>query len=127
MFRVFLVEDSVPVRERVIALLSSVEGVDTVGSAATANDAQQAILAAQPDAVLLDIRLAQGTGFDVLRALRARAPQIEVYMLSNFATPAYRQMAATLGARGFFDKTTELESMRRTMAERAAQSTQSMQ
>jgi DNA-binding NarL/FixJ family response regulator len=127
MFRVFLVEDSVPVRERVIALLSSVEGVDTVGSAATANDAQQAILAAQPDAVLLDIRLAQGTGFDVLRALRAQAPQIEVYMLSNFATPAYRQMAATLGARGFFDKTTELESMRRTMAERAAQSTQSMQ
>jgi len=126
MFRVFLVEDSIPVRERVIALLSSVQGVDTVGSAATANDAQRAILTAQPDAVLLDIRLAQGTGFDVLRALRAQAPQIDVYMLSNFATPAYRQMAATLGARGFFDKTTELEAMRRTMAERAAQSTQSM-
>ena len=127
MFRIFLVEDSIPVRERVAALLSSIEGVDTVGSAATAKDAQRAILAAQPDAVLLDIKLAQGTGFDVLRALRAEAPQIEVYMLSNFATPAYRQMAAGLGARGFFDKTTELESMRRTMAERAAQSTQSVQ
>jgi len=127
MFRIFLVEDSIPVRERVAALLSSVEGVDTVGSAATADDAQRAILAVRPDAVLLDIKLARGTGFDVLRALRAQAPQIEVYMLSNFATPAYRQMAATLGARGFFDKTTELESMRRTMAERAGQSTQSMQ
>jgi DNA-binding NarL/FixJ family response regulator len=126
MFRIFLVEDSIPVRERVAALLSSVEGVDTVGMAATAHDAEHAILAAQPDAVLLDIKLAQGTGFDVLRALRTQAPQIEIYMLSNYATPAYRRMAATLGARGFFDKTTELESMRRTMAERAAQSTQSM-
>ena len=123
MFRIFLVEDSIPVRERVADLLSSVEGVDTVGSAATANDAERAILAARPDAVLLDIRLAQGTGFDVLRALRAQAPQIEIYMLSNFATPAYRQMAATLGARGFFDKTNEIERLRQTMAARAAQST----
>ena len=127
MFRIFLVEDSIPVRERVAALLSSVEGVDTVGSAATAHDAEQAILAVRPDAVLLDIKLAQGTGFDVLRALRAQAPQIEIYMLSNFATPAYRHMAATLGAHGFFDKTTELEAMRRTMAERAAQPAQPIQ
>jgi DNA-binding NarL/FixJ family response regulator len=127
MYRVFLVEDSQLVRERTTAFLQSIEGVDPVGSAATARDAEQAILAAQPDAVLLDIKLAQGSGFDVLRSLRANAPQIEVYMFSNFAAPAYRQLAASLGARGFFDKTTEITSLRRTMAERAAQSTQSIQ
>ena len=109
------------------AFLHTIEGVDPVGSATGARDAEQAILAAQPDAVLLDIRLAQGSGFDVLRSLRASAPQIEVYMFSNFAAPAYRQLAAGLGARGFFDKTTEMGSLRRTIAERAAQSTQSMQ
>jgi DNA-binding NarL/FixJ family response regulator len=108
-------------------MLSSVQGVDTIGTAATADEAERGILAARPDAVLLDIKLAQGTGFDVLRALRAQAPQIEIYMLSNFATPAYRQMAASLGARGFFDKTTELDTMRRTLAERAAQSNESIQ
>ena len=127
MFRVFLVEDSQPVRERLTEFLKTIEGVDPVGSAATARDAEQAILAERPDAVLLDIKLAQGSGFDVLRSLRASAPQIEVYMFSNFAAPAYRQLAANLGARGFFDKTTEMSSLRRTMAERAAQSTQSMQ
>ena len=124
MYRVFLVEDSAPVRQRLAALLDTIEGVDTVGSAATARDAESAILAQRPDAVLLDIRLAQGSGFDVLRSLRQQAPQIEVYMLSNFAAPAYRQLAASLGARGFFDKTTELDSMRRTLAERAARSMQ---
>jgi DNA-binding NarL/FixJ family response regulator len=120
-YRIFLVEDSVPVRERVTALLASIQGVANVGSAATAHDAEVAILAAHPDAVLLDVKLAQGSGFDVLRSLQQRAPQIEVYMLSNFAAPAYRRLAADLGARGFFDKTTEMDAMRRTIAGRAAQ------
>jgi DNA-binding NarL/FixJ family response regulator len=127
MFRVFLVEDSPLVRERMTAFLKTIEGVDPVGSAATARDAEQAILAERPDAVLLDIKLAQGSGFDVLRSLRANAPEIEIYMFSNFAAPAYRHLAACLGARGFFDKTNEIGSLRRMMAERAAQSTQCMQ
>jgi DNA-binding NarL/FixJ family response regulator len=122
MFRVFLVEDSALVRERITELLKGIEGVDPVGSAAGARDAEQAILAARPDAVLLDIKLEQGSGLDVLRALRANAPQIEVYMFSNFAAPAYRQLAASLGARAFFDKTTEIHALRRTIAQRAAQS-----
>ena len=123
MYRVFLVEDSAPVRQRVVEMLGSIDGVNAVGSASTAQEAERAILAAQPDAVLLDIKLAEGNGFDVLRSLRAQAPQIDVFMLSNFATRPYRDRAASLGARGFFDKTTELESMRRTIAERATQST----
>jgi len=120
-YRVYLVEDSAPIRERVTALLASIDGVDNVGSAATADDAERAILQMHPHAVLLDIKLAHGSGFDLLRSLRARAPDIEIYMLSNFAAPAYRQLAADLGARGFFDKTNEMDSMRRTIAERAAQ------
>ena len=123
MYRVFLVEDSLPVRERMAALLASIKGIDTIGIAGTAHDAEQAILAAQPDAVLLDIKLAQGSGFDVLRSLRKLAPHIEVYMLSNFAARPYRERAAVLGARGFFDKTTEIERLRATMAARATQFT----
>jgi DNA-binding NarL/FixJ family response regulator len=123
MYRVFLVEDSAVVRQRVLELLGSIDGVNTVGSATTANDAERAILQAQPDAVLLDIKLAQGSGFDVLRSLRKQAPHIEIYMLSNFAAQPYRERAASLGARGFFDKTNEIERLRQTMAARAAQST----
>ncbi len=123
MYRIFLVEDSAPVRQRVLEILSAIDGVSAIGSASTADDAERAILEARPDAVLLDIKLAQGSGFDVLRSLRKQAPQIEVYMLSNFAATPYRERAASLGARGFFDKTTEIERLRRTLSERAAQST----
>lgn len=117
---VFLVEDSSQVVERLEEMLGAIQGVRTVGSAARADDAIRDVLALRPDAVLCDIGLAQGTGFDVLRALHELAPGIEVFMLSNFATEPYRRLAARLGARGFFDKSTELGRMRDTVAARAA-------
>ena len=117
---VFLVEDSAQVVQRLEEMLAAIDGVRTVGSAASADEAIREVLTLHPDAVLCDISLAQGTGFDVLRALHAQAPEVDVYMLSNFATEPYRRLAARLGARGFFDKTTELERMRDAVAARAA-------
>ena len=117
---VFLVEDSAQVVQRLEEMLAAIDGVRTVGSAASADEAIREVLTLHPDAVLCDVSLAQGTGFDVLRALNAQAPEVEVYMLSNFATEPYRRIAARLGARDFFDKSTELERMRDTVAARAA-------
>jgi DNA-binding NarL/FixJ family response regulator len=117
---VFLVEDSAQVVQRLEEMLAAIDGVRTVGSAASADQAIREVLTLHPDAVLCDISLAQGTGFDVLRALHAQAPDVDVYMLSNFATEPYRRLAERLGARGFFDKTTELERMRDAVAARAA-------
>ena len=117
---VFLVEDSAQVVQRLEEMLGAIEGVRTVGSAGRADDAIRSVLTLHPDAVLCDVSLAQGTGFDVLRALHARAPDVDVYMLSNFATEPYRRIAARLGARDFFDKSTELGRMRDTVAARAA-------
>jgi DNA-binding NarL/FixJ family response regulator len=119
--QVFLVEDSIPVRERLVAMLQALPDTDVAGHANAADEAISGILAAQPDVVLLDISLASGSGFDVLRALQAQAPQIDVYMLSSFAAFPYRQLAETLGARGFFDKTQDMERLRELVAARATQ------
>jgi DNA-binding NarL/FixJ family response regulator len=119
--QVFVVEDSIPVRERLVAMLEALPDIEVVGHAADADSAIQSILAAQPDLVLLDISLAAGSGFDVLRALQRHAPATDVYMLSSFAAYPYRQLAETLGARGFFDKTSEMERVRDLVAARAAQ------
>ena len=117
--RVFLVEDSVPVRERLQAMLAALDGARVVGHAEAADGALESILAAAADVVVLDVKLAQGNGFDVLHALREAAPAVEVYVLSNFASQAYRRAAERLGARGFFDKTTEFERLRESLARRA--------
>ena len=113
--KVFLVEDSAPIVERLKALLATVPGASVVGQAATADAAIAAIPAERPDIVLLDLSLAQGGGFDVLRALRPRMPGVGFYMLSNHSAYPYRQLAEQLGAKGFFDKTKDLERVRELM------------
>jgi DNA-binding NarL/FixJ family response regulator len=119
MQKVFIVEDSPLVLERLIALLGALPDTQVVGHAAGAQEAVRAIMAAQPDLVVIDLRLAQGTGFDVLIELHERAPGIELYMLTNSSSVSYRRQAARLGARGFFDKS-NFERMRDFVAQRAA-------
>lgn len=110
--QIYIVEDSTLVRRRLEEMFAGVPGARIAGAAGSASQATREILERRPDLVLLDIGLAEGGGFDVLRALRAQAPEIDVYMLSNFAADPYRQLAERLGARGFFDKTREFERVR---------------
>lgn len=117
--RVFFVEDSAAVRERLEAL-GRVAGGVTGGHATTAADAIRGILACMPDLVLLDLQLGEGSGFDVLRAVQRVAPQIPIYVVTNHDTPPNRELARRLGARGFFDKTNEFEQVRAAIAARAA-------
>lgn len=115
LLKVYLVEDSAVLRERLEAMLATIPGARIIGFASGADDAIRGIAMHEPHVVVLDLKLAQGSGFDVLRALRGAAPQANVYVLSNFATGPYRRIAAELGARGFFDKTHEFELLRQAL------------
>jgi DNA-binding NarL/FixJ family response regulator len=119
--RLYLVEDSPRIIEHLIAMFDSIDGVLTVGCARTADDAVRGIRSARPQVIVLDIQLARGSGFTVLRSIRDIAPEAEVFVLSNFAAEPYRRLATRLGARGFFDKSTEFEDMRRLISARASQ------
>ena len=115
---VFLVEDSPLIRERLEQLLETISGTRTVGHAESAQDAIREIIAVHPDVVVLDFQLAGGNGFDVLRAIHDAVPETDVYMLSSVPTEPYRRLAERLGAREFFDKSTEFERVRDALAAR---------
>jgi DNA-binding NarL/FixJ family response regulator len=118
--QVFIVEDSPPVRARLADMLQALPGIEIVGQAGQAQAAIRDILAVRPDVVLLDLNLGQESGFEVLRAVCPQEPGIDFYMLSNFAADPYRQLAARLGARDFFDKSKQMEGLRDMLAQRAA-------
>jgi len=119
--QILIIEDSQIVRARLVDLLGSIPGTSVAGEAASAHAEIREILEQRPEVVVLDLNLAEGSGFDVLRAVCRLAPEIEFYMLSNFAADPYRQLAKRLGARGFFDKSREFERVRELIAERAVQ------
>ena len=76
--KVYLVEDSPAILERLEALLGTIEGARTVGRASGASEAIEGILAQHPDLVVLDLKLAEGSGFDVLRAVRGEIGRAHV-------------------------------------------------
>ena len=115
-FRVYLVEDSPILRKRVETMLATIPGMTFVGYSGEATAAAKEIEALRPDAVILDIHLSQGTGFDVLRRLKRNKVATAVFVLTNYATDAYRATAEGLGARALFDKSTEFERLREALA-----------
>jgi DNA-binding NarL/FixJ family response regulator len=114
---VFLVEDSALIRNRLLSMLADMPGVEVVGHADNAADAIDGILAAPPRAVVLDIQLKNGSGIDVLRAVKPRLPAVVMIVLTNYATPEYRKPCLALGAEHFLDKTNEFQSIRTILAE----------
>jgi DNA-binding NarL/FixJ family response regulator len=116
MKRIYIVEDSKMLRERLETLLNALPDTLLVGHAESAAAAVAGILATRPDIVLLDLCLENSSGFDVLRRVREIEPGIDFYMLTNFASEPYRRHAERLGARGFFDKSHEFDRVRDVVA-----------
>ena len=108
--RVFLADDSGPIRARVAALLGA-HAVAVVGEAATPQACIAGILASQPQVVILDIQLDGGTGLEVLRAVREAAPQIAFVVFSNNTGLAYRKKYLVEGAAAFLDKSCDFERL----------------
>ena len=107
-------------RDRLRALVASIKGAVVVGEAVEANEAIVAIPPASPDAVILDLHLQQSSGFEVLRALAKASPAVAFFVLTNHPISGFRAVAMRLGARAFFDKSTEIEGLRDALAAHSA-------
>ena len=109
--KVFLVDDSAIVLEKLAAMISGIDGVEIAGQALNARDAIQSIVKLKPDVVILDIRMNGGSGMDVLKRIKKEIPPPIVIMLTNYPYPQYREKCQALGADYFFDKVTEIEKI----------------
>ncbi len=98
--RVLIVDDSAPFRSVVRDLLTR-RGYLVVGEAATAEKAVQAAERLAPDAVLLDVHLPDGSGFEVSAALTEADPDLAVLLTSTDHPPACELRVDVAGARGF--------------------------
>ena len=109
--KIFLVDDSMVIRQRLKRLLADVEEVQVIGEAGQVQQATDAILEQKPDVVLLDIHLFNGSGIDVLQRLKKEKPAPAVIILTNYPYPQYRQKCIEAGADFFFVKSTEFDQV----------------
>jgi len=98
---ILLVEDETSITEPLAEALGR-EGFDTK-VAATAAEALEVAARIQPDLVLLDVMLPDGSGFDVCRELRQRS-QVPIIMLTARGEEADRVVGLELGADDYIVK-----------------------
>jgi DNA-binding NarL/FixJ family response regulator len=108
----FIAEDSAAISERLSKLLEQGGSIDVIGQADTPLGAIDGILASKPDAVVLDIHLRGGSGLEVIRKVRAQAPQVVFVVLTNYPDPHYRRLFAEAGASSLLDKSTEFDRVK---------------
>lgn len=119
--RVFLVEDSPIIRERLIESLSAPDRIEIVGSADNEGAAVAALADSQWDVLVLDLQLKRGNGLGVLKAVgpEDRARGAKVIVFTNYAFPQYRAKSEQLGADYFFEKAREYYRIREVLEELA--------
>ena len=108
--KVFLADDSSVVRERLVALLTEIPGIEIVGQAEDAFAALEAIPVLKPDVVVLDIYMPGSvTGMYVLERMKSERNAPLIIMLTNYSYEQYKKRCLAAGAAYFFDKSNEFE------------------
>tara|TARA_R110002111_G_scaffold156485_1_gene223178 strand:- start:136 stop:822 length:687 start_codon:yes stop_codon:yes gene_type:complete len=105
--RVLIVDDSVLVREGLQAVLAEhgkAAGIEVCGEAANVAEAIVQAAHVQPDIVLLDIKLPDGSGFTACREILSQNPKVRVLILTSFTNDSFIYEAVTSGAQGYLMK-----------------------
>lgn len=101
--RVVIIDDSTLCRTVIRELLEH-RGYDIAGEAGSVATAIDLVERLSPDAVLLDIHLPDGNGFEVAAYLRAHHPNVAVLLTSIDFQSSFYALADVSGARGFVPK-----------------------
>ena len=109
MVKVLIADDSTPIRERIIKLLSTLSDVEIAGEAI--DGIETAVLARKlkPDIVILDLQMPKLSGLEILPRLKEMDPPPVIVVLTNYSTSPMKAMCTRKGADYFFDKSTEFE------------------
>lgn len=101
--RILLIEDHPIVRAACRNLLRLRTGTD-VAEAATATDGLRMAFELLPDIIVLDLRLPDGNGLDLLGPLMTQAPDSKIIVFSMYEDPAFAARVLEVGAKGYMTK-----------------------
>jgi DNA-binding NarL/FixJ family response regulator len=104
MIRIAIVDDHALVRAGLRQFFGDQVDFTVVAEAANGRDALDIVRRGEIDVLLLDLAMPGQGGVDTLAAIRARAPDLPVLILSGFAEQHYAITLLRQGASGFLNK-----------------------
>ena len=102
--RVVLADDHVFVRDGIKSLLENEANIEVVGEAIDGADALDVVAATKPDLLIVDIRMPNLTGIEVVEKLRSENNNVKIIMLSMHESEEYVLKSIKAGADGYLLK-----------------------
>jgi DNA-binding NarL/FixJ family response regulator len=111
MIRVLICDDQTVVREGLAAILSTDPEIKVVGLAGNGREALSLVPEAQPDVVLMDLKMPVMNGVQTTQRLHAHFPSVRVLVLTTYADEAWVLDAVRAGASGYLLKDTRRDEL----------------
>ncbi len=108
---VLIVDDHEVVREGLRALLRRRPELAVVGEADSVTSAIAEARRTEPDVVIMDVRLPDGSGVEACREIRAHRPETKVIMLTSYADDDAVFASIMAGATGYLLKQTRTQTL----------------
>lgn len=102
--RVVLADDHVFVRDGIKSLLENEANIEVVGEAIDGADALEVVADSKPDLLIVDIRMPNLTGIEVVEKLRSDNNEVKIIMLSMHESEEYVLKSIKAGADGYLLK-----------------------
>ncbi|HVL81942.1 MAG TPA: response regulator transcription factor [Actinomycetota bacterium] len=102
--RVMVVDDHEMIAQSLSRVLGDEADIQVVGTVGSVSEVAHAAVRLQPDVVIMDYKLADGTGIDATERLRSVRPEAKVVLLTGFADDGVLLAAIEAGCSGFITK-----------------------
>ena len=109
--KIVIADDSSLMRDRIKSLLNSINNISMVYEAKNGVEALQLILEKEPDLAILDIRMPEMNGIEVLKKIRELKLKVIVCILTSYPYEQYRKRCLEAGADYFLSKTEDFEQL----------------
>jgi len=109
--RVIVADDHPVVRSGIVGLLALDTGLDVVGEASDGAAAVELAASAQPDVVLMDLRMPGLSGIEATARITAEQPDVRVLVLTTYETDDDILGAIEAGASGYLLKAAPQEEI----------------
>ncbi|WP_099157321.1 response regulator [Virgibacillus ndiopensis] len=111
MIRVVVVDDHDIVRKGIIAYLRTDDVLEVVGEASSGNDGAKLVIDLEPDVVLMDLMMENGTGIDATSKIMRTLPNCKIIILTSYYDDEQVFPAIEAGAFSYILKTSTAEEI----------------
>ena len=109
--KVIIADDSKLIRDRITERVKLIDSVNVVAQTTNSYETIEEIEKHKPDVLILDIRMPEGSGINVLKYIQKNKTKIVTIVVTNYPIIQYKNKCFELGADYFYSKASEFDEV----------------